>query len=130
MYIRNSIMFERRLDLEAINTNVIIIDLQEGRRKKCIVNIYRSFNPQEATPRELFIKQCDLMKVAFYTETVILGDMNLDYNTKFDVNYQHYHLFELYEDRMGQFNLMQLVKFDTRGRFHKLYLRSMPLQKS
>ena len=56
-------------------------------KKKQIINIYRSFNPYELSERDLFSNQLDIVKSAFNNDTVIIGDLNLDYNKRFDVNY-------------------------------------------
>ena len=45
-YIKSTIKYERCTSLEGINNHLVIIDILNGRKKKkCIINIYRSFNP-------------------------------------------------------------------------------------
>ena len=65
------------------------------------------------TQRDSFTLQCDLIKTAFNCDTVIMGDLNLDYNKKYDVNYSGCHLFEILDEKMLEFNFLQLVNFDT-----------------
>ena len=64
------------------------------------------------------------MKNAFLHNAVILGDLNLDYNKRFDMSYQRKDYFELFEDYLGELNLLQLVTFDTWSRMVGLTLRS------
>ena len=65
------------------------------------------------TQKDLFTRQCDRICTAFNPQTVIMGDFNLDFNRRHDLNYQYYHLFELYDEKMSRFNLLQLVNTDT-----------------
>ena len=44
IYIKDSISYTRRTDLEEENTHVVIIDIND-RKKTRIINIYRAFNP-------------------------------------------------------------------------------------
>ena len=34
--------------------------------------------------RDLFARQLDIVKITFNHDTVLMGDLNLDYNKKFD----------------------------------------------
>ena len=125
MYIRSNITYERRVDLEALDSHVMIVDvLFEKLKRKRKMNIYRSFNPHNCTPLEIFRTQCDIRCNAYSPGSVILGDFNLDYNKKHDVNYCQHHLFELFDDRMDQFSLIQLVKHDTWSQMVGTTLRS------
>ena len=74
--------------------------------------------------RDLFSNQLDVVKSSFNFDTVLLGDLNLDYNKRFDVNYTRESLFELFDSKLGELNLLQLVKFDTWSRQVGLVLRS------
>ena len=67
------------------------------KEKKRIINIYRSFNPTGETAKDLFTKQLNVIKNAFNTNTVIMGDFNIDFKKKFDVNYQRKDYFELFD---------------------------------
>ena len=74
--------------------------------------------------RDLFSNQLDIVKSAFNNDTVIIGDLNLDYNKRFDVNYSREGFFEMFDAILGELNLLQLVKFDTWSRLVGLVLRS------
>ena len=80
-YIRNTIKYERCSSLEGINNHLLIIDILNGRKKrKRIINIYRSFNPIGLSERDLYSNQLDVIRNSFNHDTVLLGDLNLDYN--------------------------------------------------
>ena len=78
-----------------------------------IINLYRSFNPQNETAKELFKRQLEIIRMSFTNNTVILGDMNIDYDKKEDVNYSNASLFELFDLKLGPLNLIQIVNFKT-----------------
>ena len=46
-------------------------------------------------------------------DTVVLGDFNLDYNKRNDVSYANADLFEIFDERLDDLNLFQLIKFNT-----------------
>ena len=103
----------------------MIVDVLNGKKpKKRIINIYRSFNPQGTSQREHFSCQLDLIKLAFNRDSVLIGDLNLDYAKKFNVNYQRETLFELFDTKLGALNLIQIVNFDTWSRMVGPVLRS------
>ena len=80
IYIKDSIKYERRLALEDLNSHIIVVDLIDGERsKKRIINVYRSFNTRNESAKDLFARQLVLLKNSFINNTVILGDLNLDY---------------------------------------------------
>ena len=65
-YIKNNIKFKRRNDLEGINSNLVIIGIKDTKVPVRLINIYRSFNPQNnVSPREKFKYQLQLIKKAF-----------------------------------------------------------------
>ena len=104
---------------------MLIIDVENGAKiKKRLINIYRSFNPVTCSERDLFTRQLNLIKSAFNNNSALIGDHNIDYNKRFDVNYQRESLFELFEEKLGELDLIQLVKFDTWSRLVGLGLRS------
>ena len=53
-----------------------------------------------------------------------MGDYNLDYAKRHDVNYDRKNCFELFEEKLGDLNLIQMVKFVTWSRLVGLVLRS------
>ena len=93
-------------------------------RPKRIINIYRSFNPQNVTAKELFDKQLDLIGAAFNDDAMLLGDLNLDYSRKHDISYSNAPLFDLFDLKLGALNLVQLVDFSTWSRVVGLSVRS------
>ena len=111
--------------MEGLDSHITIFDIQNGKKNnKRLINIYRSFNPNGESAKELFIRQLSVIKNAFNNETVIMGDLNLDYNKKCDVGYQRRDYFDLFEEKLGEFNLLQLVNFDTWSRMVGSTLRS------
>ena len=79
IYIRNNVKYERCTLLEEEDNNLVIIDVIVENISRRIVNIYRSFNPPGLTAKDLFIRQCRLVRTAFKSGTIFLGDFNLDY---------------------------------------------------
>ena len=81
-YIADSINYTRKLTLEGIDSNLIIIDVKDSNPIR-IINVYRSFNHQNGqSQREKFKYQLSLIKEAFNKRTVLLGDFNLHYFMK------------------------------------------------
>ena len=88
-YINNRIRYIRRMDLEGVDSNIIILDL-EGDSKTRLINIYRSFSPQHnISQRDKFCYQLGLINLAFTNSTIVLGDFNLDWGKRFDTAYSH-----------------------------------------
>jgi hypothetical protein len=92
--------------------------------KKRLINIYRSFNLVGISEIYLFTKQLDLKRVAFNNNSALIGDLNLDYKKRYDLNYQRKSLFDLFEEKLDGLDLFQLVKLDTWSRLVGLVLRS------
>ena len=125
MYIKNSIKYVRCMDLEDENAHLMVIDVENRKKnKKRVINIYRSFNPNGETAKELFTRQLFLINAAFNDDTVIMGDFNLDFARRHDVSYERKNYFELFEEKLGDLNLIQMVKFVTWSRLIGLVLRS------
>ena len=116
IYIKDSISYTRRTDLEEENTHVVIIDIND-RKKTRIINIYRAFNPPPGlTQKALFDKQIQILNNAANPNVIIMGDFNLDYNKKHDVSYSHRNYFIALDTLTESFNLTQIVNFDTWSR--------------
>ena len=82
IYIKNSISYQRRVDLEKENLHIIILDVESSPPVR-IITIYRTFNPQcGCTPRDNFRKQLNTISNATTTSTILLGDFNLDENKR------------------------------------------------
>ena len=127
-YIKNCIKYERKRELEGTDSHLIVIDVDNAKHdNKRIINLYRSFNPILETAKDLFLKQLNLIKTAFTNGCVILGDFNLDYKMRHDINYPRANYFNLFDDVLGDLNLMQLVDFPTWSRLVGLSWRTSVL---
>ena len=90
-------------NLEGVDSHIVIIDILNCSIKR-IINVYRSFNPQNnVNAREKFKYQLEIIKKAMSERCIVIGDFNIDFAKIFDVNYtcsavypdelQHQHLF-------------------------------------
>ena len=115
-YIKNNIEYVRRKDLEGVNSNLVIIDIEQ-KPKKRIINVYRSFNPQGGmTQREKFLYQLQLIKNAIIEGTIVLGDFNVDDGKRLDPNYAHSNYFDDIDETFSQYGFLQLIDFITWSR--------------
>ena len=115
-YVKSNISYVRRIDLEGQDSHLIILDIK-AKNNKHIINIYRPFNPQNnVRPLEFFKFQIDLIHSAYNYDTILMGDINLDWNKKGNHNYHFKNYFNYMEERMGEQNLIQLVNFPTWSR--------------
>ena len=113
---KNDKSYTRRQDSEGNNSHLVIIDINDQFKTR-IINIYRSFNPPLGlTQKTFFEMQIELIKNATNPQTIIVGDLNLDYNKRFDVQYSHKHYFKILEELIDEKNLIQIVNFDTWSR--------------
>ena len=103
-------MLGRRADLEKKNCHIVIIDVL-GIVNCRILNVYRSFRPPGLlSPNTFFDKQLEVISGALTSNSIVLGDFNLDakmsnvpdYHRKIPL--ENLNLFALNE------NLVQLVK--------------------
>ena len=77
-YVKSNLNYIRRTDLEGTNLHLLVIDIKSEHDLR-IINIYRSFNPLVMTnARELFKTQLSLIKQAMTSNTILLGDFNLE----------------------------------------------------
>ena len=79
-YIRNTIKYRRRKDLEQENGHLIIIDIGTTKQLR-VINIYRPFNPTNLTEKAFFLQQLNTINGIITKHTILLGDFNLDLNT-------------------------------------------------
>ena len=119
--IHNKINYERKRNLEEINTNIVIIDVN-GDHEYRIINLYRSFAPERnATPTENFINQLRIINHAISDSPnkthIVMGDFNLDYNKIYKNSYPFAHLFNHLLTTFDPLGLQQLVNFETWSRF-------------
>jgi hypothetical protein len=110
IYIKNSISYKRRVDLEKENLHIIILDVESSSPVR-IITIYRTFNPQcGCTPRDNFRKQLNTISNATTTSTILLGDFNLDENKRHLADYNQRLLFQDLEELIGHHHYDQHVK--------------------
>ena len=78
IYISKDIKFKRRADLEKKNCHIVIIDVL-GIVNCRILNVYRSFRPPGLlSPNTFFDKQLEVISGALTSNSIVLGDFNLD----------------------------------------------------
>ena len=123
VYIKSSLSYRRRPELEGKELNLVVIDLFDDRKTR-IINVYRSFNPVGMTARNKFLQQLKAVKHAWSVNTVVLGDFNLDYKKKYQHDYTHHVLFQDFEEHLSEKNLIQLVNFPTWNRIVGLIHKS------
>ena len=113
LYISKSIKYVRKLDLEGVNAHLIVVDIK-AKKDIRLINIYRCFNPQEGiSAKDKFLIQLELINIAMTQNTLIIGDFNLDYRRRFDVEYRLSGLFKSFDDILGDKNLIQKIEFTT-----------------
>ena len=104
------------MSLEGVDSNVIIVDIK-GTNPLRIINVYRSFNPQNGqSQREKFKYQLSLIEKAFIRGTKLLGDFNLDFLKKHCINYANRNLFDDFDDVLSDLNLILMVNCTTWSR--------------
>ena len=121
IYIRNTISYQRRRELEEPNCNIVIIDVSDVNEYR-IINVYRSFSTyNNMRPIDKFINQLKIIKNAIIDGhnkiPIVIGDFNLDYYKLYDPNYQFKNYFEVLLANFEPLNLSQLVNFKTWRRF-------------
>ena len=117
IYIKKSIAYTRMYHLEGVDSHIVIIDLEVTGSINRVINVYRSFNPQNnVNARTKFRYQLGLIKSAWTQNCVIIGDFNLDYAKAFDTNYSNKYLFADFDEVLSELELIQLVKFETWSR--------------
>ena len=95
----------------------MIIDLEGPGSINRIINVFRSFNPQNnVNPRTKFKQQLEIIKNAMTVNCVIVGDFNIDHAKAYDVNYSNKNFFSDFDEVLSEFELVQLVKFETWSR--------------
>ena len=108
-YIKTSVQYKRRNDLEKPNLHLIILDIQASPQVR-IITLYRTFRPQDASsPREHFHNQLHLINEATTNHTVLLGDMNLDENKRYAIDYNQAALFRDFDEILGHHQYTQHV---------------------
>ena len=122
IYITKKLNYIRRTDLEGINSHIVIIDLVESKLR--VINIYRSFSPQGGESQHTKFKdQITTVRNAVCEKFIILGDFNLDYSFKNDVNYRYSNMFNDFDSLFDNINLIQMVELPTWSRIINNVLR-------
>ena len=115
-YVNSNLSYARRTDLEGFNSHLVILDIF-GPREMRIINVYRTFNPQNNTSALDFFKyQIELIKASFTDNSIILGDFNLDWSKKGLNSYQFNHYFDYMDENLSDLNIVQMVEFPTWSR--------------
>jgi exonuclease III len=116
LFIKNTVSYTRKFDLEGVDSHLIIVDIK-AKTDLCIINIYRCFNPQEGiSAKNKFISQLELINMATTPNTIVIGDFNVDYSKRFNVEYRLRDLFNCFDEILGDKNLVQMVNFPTWSR--------------
>ena len=85
-YVSKKLNYIRRSDLEGVNSNLIIIDVT-GETNLRVINVYRTFATQAGESQQSKFKyQLSILRKATDVKFIMLGDFNLDYSMKNDVN--------------------------------------------
>ena len=117
IYISSKVEYTRRKDLEGTDNNMIIIDIK-GKKPVRIINIYRSFNPQNGiSQRTKFQLQLNLISNAINGKVILLGDFNLDDSKRYSIDYNLKNMFLDLENAISKFSLHQMVNFVTWSRY-------------
>ena len=112
-YVKSSISYVRRRDLEGFNSHLIILDVI-GIRTARIITIYRCFNPQtDISPLNFFKYQIDLIRASYHENTIVLGDFNLDMSKKGQSNYPFKNYFNYMDEKMCDRVFIQQINFPT-----------------
>ena len=117
VYINKQLNYRRREDLEENDLHVIIIDI-ESTCKVRVISLYRSFRPPNGmSPGALFDKQLNIVEKNCVSNTIVLGDFNLDYRMQLRSDYPHKQMFLKLTTLIENLNLIQLVDFPTWSRY-------------
>ena len=126
-YVKSNVVYNRRSDLEGVNSHLIILDVQSKKDMR-VINIYRCFNPQNGrNPFDFFKYQISLIRNSYTDNTVLLGDFNLDWNKKGQMSYSFQRYFEHMDEIMSDFNFVQMINFPTWSRLVNGRLRESVL---
>ena len=115
--IKDNISYVRRHDLEKEGFGIIIIDIETPDVYR-IINVYRSFNPQNGqTPLNFFEIQLDIIKAASInlngTQLLIMGDFNLDDSKRYANDYRGKLYFQKLNLVMDEIALIQVINEPT-----------------
>ena len=112
-YINSSLKYVRRSELEGVDCHIVILDISSKPDLR-IINLYRSFNPpNNQSAREFFNCQLRTVRRALTSNTVLIGDFNLDLTKKGIPGYAFASYFDDLDLTFDELNLAQLVDFPT-----------------
>ena len=115
-YVSKKLNYIRRSDLEGVNSNLIIIDVT-GETNLRVINVYRTFATQAGESQQSKFKyQLSILRKATDVKFIMLGDFNLDYSMKNDINYEYENLYNDFDNAFIGVNLIQMVEFSTWSR--------------
>jgi exonuclease III len=111
-YINFNLNYVRKSELEGVN-NHLVIDIKLTNNMR-LINIYRPFNlSNDVTPRQFFENQLNLIRAAYISNTLLMGDFSSDWNKR----YVHLYAFKNYFFDMERvlYNVphIQLINFPT-----------------
>ena len=116
IYIKKTIKYQRRNDLEKENCHVVIIDIVAADILRLIC-VYRSFRPQDLmSPIILFEKQLGIINYALTNNCFILGDFNLDASMENRPDYDRKLPLNMLNNFALEKNLIQIVTESTWSR--------------
>ena len=126
IYISNNLSHVRRCDLEVPNMHIMIIDINDKRETR-VINMYRPFTPpNDQTQKQFFDSQLLILKNNITSNTIVLGDLNLDQAKILDLNYSHKNYFNSLIENLEPHNLIQMVNFPTWSRvINNMYCSSI-----
>ena len=115
--IKDNVEYVRRRDLEGEDLGIVIVDLI-GINKFRVINLYRSFNPNNnMSPLQFINSQLQLINDAVLSandrKIIIAGDFNLDETKRFAADYKYKQFFETQNTIFDHLNLMQMVNEPT-----------------
>ena len=116
LYISNAIQYERHHEKEQENSHVILISITQNNKTVQLASINRAFKlSSNKTHKEEFADQLKVIREFIGNEraSLLIGDLNLDYNKKGLLSYNHHAMFTQLEEMQNDLNLSQLVKFNT-----------------
>ena len=121
IYIRDSISYIRRKDLEGKDNNLVIITVNLESLKYLIINVYRSFSTQGGVPPDVrFATQVGIINKTIKDNPelipMVVGDFNLNYKLINNTQYHLKNIFDRLNATMDECNMLQIVNFPTWSR--------------
>ena len=119
IYIKTSMPYTRRLDLDGSSCHIVIVDLEIVTKIR-IINVYRSFNPPGGlNVTDFFNNQLDLIQKALCKNCYVMGDFNLEGGSDLRPDYNNKFLLNTLKLFASNHNLIQVVDFNTWSRVIK-----------